>query len=415
MATRGCNPKVKNTEGDTPKSIAKENKAKDASKNIRKAEKQYAKLSKQTMESGGVNWSIRLYDYMYEHKDRIKDLFSLHDPEQTGKITKEAFIEVISQEGFQNLVETEEMKKLIMAHEKTKDQIDFELFLTGKKYINKQFLITSFEGKKKKKKKSKGKKGKTKIVMPICVLDEGPRMDGGDPPAIYQPQHIHFTDTNRFNNDKVPQHPLQDDSAWYLKHPEKMFVNVCNATHHGDLHTLLDAFKRGLPVDIRDKYFKTPLMVAAGNGDIFTCKFLITSGADVNAFDNFKWTALHHACHAGHLDVVKLLIENGADMNALTITQATPFMRAVESCSYLVVEYLLEKGAKVTQENIQGKTAFDIAKDFADPRIYLTVKNKFESLPQPKDKNKKNQKKKQEKKKKKGDAPVIIFSFSISL
>ena len=67
----------------------------------------------------------------------------------------------------------------------------------------------------------------------------------------------------------------------------------------------LDAFKCGLPVDVRDKYFKTPLMVAAANGDINTCIFLISCGADVNAFDNFKWTALHHACHAGQLDGIK--------------------------------------------------------------------------------------------------------------
>jgi ankyrin repeat protein len=303
LATRGCNPKAKNLEGDTPKSIAKEKKAKDASKNIRKAEKQYAKLSKQTMESGGVNWSIRLYDYMYEHKDRVKDAFATHDPEQTGKITKDSFTEVISQEGFQNLVETEEMKKLILSHEKTKDQIDYELFLQGKKYINKQFLIASFEGKKKKKKKGKGKKaGKTKIVMPICTLEDGPRLDDGAPPAIYQPQHIHFTDTNRFHRDRPPEHPLQDDSAWYLKQPDKAFVHISNAAYHGDLHTLLDAFKCGLPVDIRDKYFKTPLMVAAANGDLATCRFLISCGCDVNAYDNFKWTALHHACHTGQLD-----------------------------------------------------------------------------------------------------------------
>lgn len=68
------------------------------------------------------------------------------------------------------------MNKLIMSHEKIKDQIDYELFLTGKKYINKQFLIASFEGKKKKKsKKGKSRKGKTKIVIPVCTLDEGPR------------------------------------------------------------------------------------------------------------------------------------------------------------------------------------------------------------------------------------------------
>ena len=176
LATRGCNPKVKNFEGETPKSIAKEKKAKDASKNIRKAEKQYSKLSKQTTDMGGVNWSIRLYDYMYEHKDRVKNIFVSHDNEQTGRISKEAFIDVLSEEGFQNLIESEEMKKLILSHEKIKDEIDYDLFLLGKKYINKQFLISSFEVKKKKKKKGKAKKGKTKIVMPICLLDEGPRM-----------------------------------------------------------------------------------------------------------------------------------------------------------------------------------------------------------------------------------------------
>ncbi len=307
LATRGCNPKVKNNDGELPKQIAKQQKAKDAMKNLRKAERQYSKLSKQTSESGGVNWSIRLYDYMYEHKERIKDIFLMqHDQEQTGKITSESFVQVVSNEGFQNLVETEEMKKVIMAHEKAKDQIDYELFLSGKKYINKQFLISSFEGKKKKKKKGgKGGKrgGKTKIIMPICTLDDGPRMDSGDPPAIFQPQHIHFTDTNRFDRDKPPKHPLQDDSAWYIQYPEKEFVHINNAVFHGDLHTLLDAFKRGLPVDVRDKYFKTPLMVAVSNGDLKSCQFLLKcANLDVNAYDNFKWTALHHACHAGQLD-----------------------------------------------------------------------------------------------------------------
>lgn len=92
-------------------------------------------------------------------------------------IGKETFIEIISQEGFQNLIETEEMNKLILSHEKIKDQIDYELFLVGKKYISKLFLISSFEPKKKKKKggKGKAKRGKTKIVIPICTLDEGPR------------------------------------------------------------------------------------------------------------------------------------------------------------------------------------------------------------------------------------------------
>jgi len=70
--------------------------------------------------------------------------------------------------------------------------------------------------------------------------------------------------------------------------------------HRGDLHTLLDAFKSGIkesfviffkhkffvissgvPVDIRDKFYKTPLMIAAANGDLETTKFLLECGWEI--------------------------------------------------------------------------------------------------------------------------------------
>jgi ankyrin repeat protein len=34
----------------------------------------------------------------------------------------------------------------------------------------------------------------------------------------------------------------------------------------------------GVPVDIRDKFYKTPLMIAAANGDLETTKFLLECG-----------------------------------------------------------------------------------------------------------------------------------------
>lgn len=58
------------------------------------------------------------------------------------------------------------------------------------------------------------KKGKTKVVMPIATKEEGPRTEGGNPPEEFVPRHIHFTDHTRFDRDRPPFHPLQDDSAW---------------------------------------------------------------------------------------------------------------------------------------------------------------------------------------------------------
>lgn len=41
-----------------------------------------------------------------------------------------------------------------------------------------------------------------------------------------------------------------------------IIVCLCNLlAYRGDLQTLLNAYKRGTPVDITDKFMKTPLMV----------------------------------------------------------------------------------------------------------------------------------------------------------
>jgi ankyrin repeat protein len=38
------------------------------------------------------------------------------------------------------------------------------------------------------------------------------------------------------------------------------------------------SFSPGVPVDIRDKFYKTPLIIAAANGDLETTKFLLECG-----------------------------------------------------------------------------------------------------------------------------------------
>lgn len=45
------------------------------------------------------------------------------------------------------------------------------------------------------------------------------------------------------NRDRPPKHPLEDDSAWYIPHPERQFVNITEAAKLGDLDSLRVAFK----------------------------------------------------------------------------------------------------------------------------------------------------------------------------
>ena len=50
------------------------------------------------------------------------------------------------------------------------------------------------------------------------------------------------------------------------------------AVRHGNLESLQSALSTGLSVDCRDKYNKTPLMVAAAHGQIDVIKYLLEKG-----------------------------------------------------------------------------------------------------------------------------------------
>lgn len=272
----GCNPKPKDAEGNQAKAIAKEQGHKEAMKECRKAEKSFGKTGK-----NNEPWAIAMYDFCFEKQKVLLDTFQKFDADGLGQVPKEDFMETLQNSGAP-LPEESDMKKIIMAHDKGRDSngLDYNEFLGGKKYINKLYLMSAFEGKKKKKKKGGGKKkkGKTKIPMPICTQSDGPRAEDGGPPEMFIPRHIHFTDTGRFDRDKPPKHPLEDDSAWYLHHPEKAFMNITDASKHKDVDTLKSAMMKGTGVDTKDKYFKTPLMVACLNGNIEVVRFLVENG-----------------------------------------------------------------------------------------------------------------------------------------
>ena len=55
-------------------------------------------------------------------------------------------------------------------------------------------------------------------------------------------------------------------------------MNISDAAKVGDVETLKSAFARGIPVDQRDKYYKTPLMAACAHGNISVARYLIQIG-----------------------------------------------------------------------------------------------------------------------------------------
>ena len=64
----------------------------------------------------------------------------------------------------------------------------------------------------------------------------------------------------------------------YLKHPDKTFVNMNEAAKFGDFDTLKSSLEKGVPVDVRDKYYKTPLMPACSQGNFRVASFLLENG-----------------------------------------------------------------------------------------------------------------------------------------
>uniref|UniRef100_A0A8C1WM80 Ankyrin repeat and EF-hand domain containing 1b n=1 Tax=Cyprinus carpio TaxID=7962 RepID=A0A8C1WM80_CYPCA len=364
LAQRGCNPKLKNLEGQLPSQVAKSNGHKAALKELKKAEKMHVKLSAPNAVNPNELWAVTLHDWSCEHETTLRKAFEIAEGlnKPVENVSVENFVSLL--QVHQAPVSNENLQRIIMEHDKNRESVvNLNYFFKGLKYLQKAFVISSYAPKQAKKEKGgKAKKsGKSSSSLPICIMPPEQisiREDSGLPYhmiEIYQP----FTDTNRFNPDRPPIHPIENDSAWYIDESEKTYTNIHYCVKTGDLESLSLAFTQQVPVDVKDQFFKTPLMTACSCGNYQVAKFLILLRADVNAVDQFNWTPLHHACHAGHVDITIMLVQSGAVVDAVAMNGATPLMRAIESCRFSCVEYLIKAGANVMAKNKRG-AGFDI-------------------------------------------------------
>ncbi|XP_060908571.1 ankyrin repeat and EF-hand domain-containing protein 1a isoform X1 [Labrus mixtus] len=386
LAQRGCNPKVKNQEGFLPRQIAKNAGHKAAAKELKKAERKQGKGQKSSSDSLLSDlWALTLHDWSYEYETELRQAFGAN----LETVTTEMFTSVL--EDLNAPVDVEQVNHVISAHDK--GSVNINDFFKGVKYIKKPFLISSYIPKKKGEKGGKGgkKKGKFVLPMPMCTLlpELMPRRADGGPPHFMIETYYNCSDPLRFDRDHPPEHPIMNDSGWYLEKPEKVYVNINYCVKSGDLESLNLAFNQGVPVDVKDQFYKTPLMAACASGNYEVAQYLLTHGADVNACDQFSWTPLHHAAQAGQVELLELLVKAGANIDTKGLSGGTPLMRAIESSRPSCVDFLIKAGANVYSENKKEQNCMDIARAFGDPRIIDLVKDKMDSLPKPKDTGKK--------------------------
>jgi hypothetical protein len=84
-------------------------------------------------------------------------------------------------------------------------------------------------------------------------------------------------------------------------------------TRHGRHKELAAILSQGIPVDIRDEFGNTPLLIAAQNGHLKIVKMLLRSRANINAQNHKGMSAMHFAFTFGYPELGSYLVSKGGD------------------------------------------------------------------------------------------------------
>ncbi|CAL8361459.1 unnamed protein product [Gadus morhua 'NCC'] len=381
LAQRGCNTKQKNVDGLLPRQLATD---KATSKELKKAESLQGKLSKPGAEDPNPSWKLTLHDWSCENQDALRTAMETMED-------AEACLETVAMGTFSTVLkdhkaplEEDQLLQIIQAHQQGGDQaMDLGEFFKGLGYLQKAFTLGSYDPKPEKKKKKAGKgpgRGKSVPPMPICVLPElliRRRPDVRHPEFMIE-QRQPAIDSGFFVPGRRPRNAIEDDRAWYIDQPDQVFIHINHCVKTSDLESLSLAFSQGVPVDVQDRYYKTPLMTACSIINLEVARFLISMGADVNSRDQLGWTPLHHACHTGRLDMVELLVSAGAKVDAAALHGGTPLMTAIDSRALCCVEYLINAGADVMAETKHGEDCLTLARSYDDDELSELVQSKVD-------------------------------------
>ena len=127
------------------------------------------------------------------------------------------------------------------------------------------------------------------------------------------------------------------------------------------VHDVAICLNRGADPNARSRTGQTPLFWAS-NPEVL--RILLEAGADVNARDKRGLTALSQAAwRTYHPKVLAVFLNAGADVNTRDEMGNTPLLWAATATSNpKIITYLLDAGGDGTAVNVNGDTAYELAK-----------------------------------------------------
>jgi len=130
-----------------------------------------------------------------------------------------------------------------------------------------------------------------------------------------------------------------------------------------DIELIREALEGGESINTANSNGTSVLMAASIKGHTELVDYLLKSGANPNITNLQGVGPLYSCSMLGLTEIVKKLLAHGANPNVeIKAVNATPLMIAVANNETEIVSILLKHGAKLNIENIEGKTAIELAK-----------------------------------------------------
>lgn len=186
------------------------------------------------------------------------------------------------------------------------------------------------------------------------------------------------------------------------------YSGLLSAAARGDSATISALLAKGAKPDIRDRYERTPLHVAAYQKQHEAMRVLVTAGANPNALEHDRYdivtiaavanevptlkvalalgcsaknitsrydgTALIAAAHLGHAEVVRILIQAGAPLDHINNLGWTALIESIVLGDggprhVATLKALVEAGANVNLADRNGRTPLTLARGRGYPEM----------------------------------------------